>query len=168
MKLARRTTETDLSGWLPLPALEDQAEDLSGHFYLVGEAEMLRHRTELHQQRICPKVYLNGPCAQNIKSLIVKRPGKKGDVVVHCVPRDFRMCAAFVAHFNQATGKSLKYCGESPGAIMAGAFEELSRPNKRKEMTPELRERVFDAHRGMCADCGDILCRFQVDHRVPL
>ncbi len=165
MKLARRAPETDLSGWLPLPP---DREVLAGHFYLVGEAEMLRYRTELHQQRICPKVYLNGPCAQNIKSLIVKRPGKTGDVVVHCVPRDFQMCAAFVERFNKATGKSLKYCGESPGAIMAGAFEELSRPNKRKEMTQELRQRVFDLQRGLCADCGDTLHKFQIDHRVPL
>ena len=91
MQLTRRSPETVISEWLPLP--HDQAADVSGHFYLVGETEMLRHRTELHQQRICPKVYLNGPCAQNIKSLIVKRPGKKGDVVVHCVPRDFQVCA---------------------------------------------------------------------------
>ncbi len=35
-------------------------------------------------------------------------------------------------------------------------------------MTQEMRQRVHDVQGGRCADCGDELEKFQVDHRVPL
>ncbi len=61
-------------------------------------------------------------------------------------------------------------CGVAAGLVGSEMCirERLSRPNKRKEMTQELRQRVFDAHGGVRADCGDALGKFQIDHRVPL
>jgi len=51
---------------------------------------------------------------------------------------------------------------------MSRALEALMGPTKRGEMTQEIRKGVFDAQGGICADCGDQLSKYQVDHRIPL
>ena len=73
-----------------------------------------------------------------------------------------------MAQFNEVVGCSLKYSGESPGAVAAAAFEELAKPSKHREVGKALRRQIHDDQGGLCADCGDRLGRFEIDHRMPL
>ena len=165
MQLAHRPPETTLCDWEPLPEV---IEGLEGHFYLVGESAMLKARVEFHKLRICPKVSLGGPCSQNIRCLTVKTPGKKEGASIHCIHSDHAVCGAFVDLVNKQTDGSLLYSGQSPGATMATAFEELTRPTKRVELSQELRAQIVQRQQGLCADCGDELKAPELDHRTPL
>jgi hypothetical protein len=62
----------------------------------------------------------------------------------------------------------MDYYGESPGAVLSTAFDLLARSGKVRDVSQAMRSEVFAAQTGLCADCGDRLTRFEVDHRTPL
>jgi hypothetical protein len=166
MQLMRRPADAGIDDWQPLPAEIDL--DLRGDFYVVGEVEMMSARAELHRNKVCPEVFLSGPSPHDARRLQVKVPGSKQVLNIRRVRAEHETCTAFVVALNCQTGGSLKYTGESPGALVASAFEELARPRKREEITKAMREAVVERQQGRCADCWDELTRFQIDHRVPL
>ncbi|MCP3876929.1 MAG: HNH endonuclease, partial [Sulfitobacter sp.] len=168
MQIAPRQAESSMSDWKPLP--EEVHAGLEGEFW-APQPVMHQVRADLLQLGICPKVYLSGASPHSdVRRLIIKTPGKKQAVTIHAVHPDHEVCAAFVELLNAQTGGSLKYCGSSPGATVASAFEELCRPQRRQEWPPGTREAVISQQQALCADCGDELDAgaFELDHRVPL
>ena len=164
-----KAPETSVDDWQPLPA--QLSDDIEGHFYTVGEQETHSARAELHRMGIVPRVALSGPSPQSVKKMTLIRPGKP-KAVIHRVHEEHNVCKAFANLANARTGGSLVYSGESPGAIMHRAFEELTKPTKREEIPAEIREGLVASQNGLCADCGDELRTtaraFEIDHRVPL
>jgi hypothetical protein len=129
---------------------------------------MLEVRKKMHELRICPRVSLSGPCVQDVSKLTVRERGQE-DFVLHRVHPEHRACQAFLSHFAEQTGtEPLDYHGESPGAVLSSAFDLLARSGKVRNVSQATRSEIFAAQTGLCADCGDRLTRFEVDHRTPL
>jgi hypothetical protein len=162
---ARAGDEGSIEDWTPLDAFEP---GLEGHFYVVGGAAMLEARKRMHELRICPRVSLSGPCTQDVSKLTVRERGRK-DFVLHRVHPEHLACQAFLTHFAEQTGtEPLSYHGESLGAVLSAAFEVLAKSGKVRDVNQATRAEIFTAQTGLCADCGDRLARFEVDHRTQL
>jgi hypothetical protein len=165
LKVRSAGSEGSIEDWTLLGEYEP---GLEGHFYVVGSAAMLEARKRMHELRICPRVSLSGPCVQDVSKLTVHERGRE-DFVLHHVHPEHLACQAFLVHFAQQTGtEPLKYHGESPGAVLSSAFDALARIGKVRNVSQATRSEIFAAQTCLCADCGDRLTRFEVDHRTPL
>ena len=52
---------------------------------------------------------------------------------------------------------------------MNKACEEETRPTKRQEIPPQVREELQASQQGLCVECGDELVDdYEIDHRIPL
>lgn len=163
----RKRGEGTFEDWDPLTTVEPGME---GHYYVVGDCQMLEVRKKMHELGLCPKVSLSGPCVQDVSRLTLRARGKKEDFVVHRVHPEYRACLDFIKHFQASsmTDEPFPYRGESPGSVLAHAFEVLSSIGHTRNVSQLLRESVFGEQQGMCADCGDRMSRFEIDHRTPL
>ncbi len=97
------------------------------------------------------------------------QPGTKKKLVIHRVHPEYEACTAFVEPTNAEIGGALLYTGETPGAIVNKAFEEETRPTKRQEIPPQVREELQASQQRLCVECGDELVDdYEIDHRIPL
>ena len=96
----------------------------------------------------------------------ISTKGKKAGPVIHLKRPELNVCLEFCKKFNQATGRTLVYRGESLGVIGAKAFELMTLGNKRKQISEEERDQIKERQGGACARCGGP-CH-DVDHKVAL
>ena len=86
-----------------------------GHFFT---GDILKVRSELLQQGICPKVVLSG--TGEMKTL------RYNDMTIHRLHRDSGVCRAFLEEYTKFRAHNLVYRGESMATFNSFVFDDMS------------------------------------------